>query len=87
MYGGGVSWGSKKQSTVAVSTMEAEYQACGAVAREGLSLRKGLDELALFSSDFPLKGPLEIEGDSQEAWCKDRRVLRIEKLQTGVQDY
>jgi hypothetical protein len=75
MYGGAVSWGSKKQPTVAVSTMEAEYQACGAVAREGLSLRKALDELALFSSDFPVKGPLEIEGDNQAALllCKDRK--------------
>ena len=42
MYGGAVSWQSKKQPTVATSTMEAEYQACGAVAREALSLTKGL---------------------------------------------
>ena len=38
MYGGAVSWESQKQPTTAASTMDAEYQACGAVAREALSL-------------------------------------------------
>lgn len=38
MFGGAVSWGSKKQSTTAASTMEAEYMACGAVAGGCLSL-------------------------------------------------
>jgi hypothetical protein len=36
MYGGAVSWSSKKQATAAVSTMEAEYQARGSVASEAL---------------------------------------------------
>jgi hypothetical protein len=40
MYGGAVAWASKKQPTTAASTMEAAYQACGAVARKGLSLHK-----------------------------------------------
>ena len=56
MYGGAVSWSSKKQATTAASTMEAEYQACGAMAREGLSLLKALVELALLSDDFPITG-------------------------------
>jgi hypothetical protein len=60
MYGGAVSWSSKKQPTAAASTMDAEYQACGSVAREGLSLLKALDELALLSDDFPIAGPLTI---------------------------
>jgi hypothetical protein len=34
MYGGAVSWSSTKQATATASTMEAEYQACGVVARE-----------------------------------------------------
>jgi hypothetical protein len=38
--GGAVSWNSKKQATTATSTMDAEHQACGAAAREGLSLMK-----------------------------------------------
>lgn len=75
MYGGAVSWSSKKQPTTAASTMEAEYQACGAVAREGISLRKAFDELALLSGDFPISGPLSIFCDNQAALtlCKDRK--------------
>jgi hypothetical protein len=34
--------------------MEAEYQACGAVARESLSLLKMSRDLAQLSLDFPL---------------------------------
>jgi hypothetical protein len=56
MYGGAVSWSSKKQATAAASTMDAEYQACGAAAPEGMSLRKALGEMALLSSDFLLGG-------------------------------
>jgi hypothetical protein len=40
---------SKKQSTTAASAMEAEYQACGAVAQEGLSLIKVLEDLGPLS--------------------------------------
>ena len=53
MYGGAVSWSRKKQPTTAASTMNAEYRACGSVAREGISLLKALDELSLLSNDFP----------------------------------
>jgi hypothetical protein len=63
MYGGAISWSSKKQPTTAASTMDAEYQACGAAAPEGLSLIKALGEMGLLSSDFPLKGPVAIECD------------------------
>jgi hypothetical protein len=75
MYGGAVSWSSKKQPTTAASTMEAEYQACGAVARERLSVRKALDELSMFCSDLPLTGPLTVRCDNQAALslCKDRK--------------
>jgi hypothetical protein len=38
MYGGAVSWLSKKQATTTASTIDAEYQACGAAAWEGMSL-------------------------------------------------
>ena len=75
MYGGAVSWASKKQATTAASTMEAEYQACGAVAREGLALLKALDELSLLTTDFPLAGPLTIFCDNKAALglTKDRK--------------
>jgi hypothetical protein len=75
MYGGAVSWSSKKQATVAASTMGAEYQACGAAAREGMSLRKALGEMALLSSDFLLGGWVIIRCDNKAALslCKDRK--------------
>jgi hypothetical protein len=74
MYGGAVSWASKKQPTAAASTMEAEYQACGAAAREGLSLGKAFGELALLSPDFPMGGPVVVGCDNKAALalCKDR---------------
>jgi hypothetical protein len=73
MYGGAVSWSRKKQPTTAASSMDAEYQACGAAAREGLSLIKALGEMGLLSSDFSLKGPVVITCDNKAAisLCKD----------------
>jgi hypothetical protein len=55
--------------------MDAEYQASGAAAREGLSLIKALGEMGLLSSDFPLKGPVVIERDNTAAvsLCKGRK--------------
>jgi hypothetical protein len=75
MYGGAVSRSSKKQPTTAASTMDAEYQACGEAAREGLSLIKALGEMGLLSCDFPLKGPVVIACDNKAAisLCKDRK--------------
>jgi hypothetical protein len=75
MFGGAVSWGSKKQQTIATSTMEAEYQACSAVAREALSLRKLLRELALVSENVPVGGPLRISCDNKAALllCAERK--------------
>jgi hypothetical protein len=93
MYGGAVLWSSKKQSTTAASTMDAEYQACGSAAREGLSLIKALGEMGLLSSDFPLKGPVIIECDNKAAisLCKDRkegqRVKHIDIIHHFARDH
>jgi hypothetical protein len=62
-----VSWASNKQPSAAASTIDAEYQACGAAAQAGHSLRKALGEMALLSSDFPLGGPVVIGCDEQAA--------------------
>jgi hypothetical protein len=45
LHGAAVSWQSKLQPTVALSTTEAEYQAAGMAAREALWFRKLLPEL------------------------------------------
>ena len=81
MYGGAVSWSSKKQPTTAASTMEAEYQACGAVAREGLALLKAMRDISWLSTDFPIAGPLTIFCDNQAALllCKDRKETQRSK--------
>ena len=93
MYGGAVSWSSKKQPTAAASTMDAEYQACGSVAREGLSLLKQLHELAYLSHDFPIAGPLTILCDNKAALtlCNERkegqRVKHIDIIHHFARDH
>ena len=61
LYGGAVCWQSKCQSTVAASTVEAEYQSASAAAREALWLRHLFADL-----DIP-HTPMIINCDSQGA--------------------
>jgi Reverse transcriptase (RNA-dependent DNA polymerase)/gag-polypeptide of LTR copia-type/Integrase core domain/GAG-pre-integrase domain len=70
VYGGAVSWSSKKQPTVALSTQEAEYQAMGQAAREVMHLRKLYPELGV-----EIDGPVHVFGDNQAALllADDRR--------------
>ncbi len=60
--GGAVTWSSKKQPTVALSTMEAEYMALAHTAREVIWLRALLTELGL-----PPDGATTIFVDNQSA--------------------
>jgi hypothetical protein len=62
-YGGAIHWSSKRQSTVALSTTEAEFIAAAGAAREALWIRKLLGDLEV---DFG-GGALLIYGDNQSA--------------------
>jgi hypothetical protein len=74
LYGGARSWSNKKQATTAASTMDAEYQACGAAVREEMSLREALGEMAMLSLDSLLGGPVVIP------WCDKKGTLPLGKL-------
>ena len=47
LYGGAISWSSKRQESVALSTVEAEYMAAAAAVKEALWLRVLLEDLQL----------------------------------------
>jgi hypothetical protein len=59
--GGAISWSSKRQETVALSTVEAEYMASAASVKEALWLRQLLSDLHLPT------GTLIMNGDNQGA--------------------
>ena len=61
MNGGAISWQSKRQPTVAVSTTEAEYMAAAHAVKEALWLRKLLEEFRLDP------GTITIKADNQSA--------------------
>lgn len=56
-----MSWASKLQATVAVSTAEAEYMACSTAVKEALWLRR------LISVFEPIEGPVLLRTDNQAA--------------------
>jgi hypothetical protein len=58
---GAISWNSKRQPTVAVSTSEAEYMAAASAVKEGLRLRK------LFNSLDINMATVNIRCDNQSA--------------------
>ena len=71
LNGAAVSWASKKQPTVALSTMEAEYQSASLCAREVLWLRHLWPSLG-----HDVKGPTIIHGDNAAclALCASHQV-------------
>ena len=55
LNGAVVSWSSKKQRTVLTSTTEAEYIAIGHAAREGVWIKRFINELSLETTELSLK--------------------------------
>ena len=62
MAGAPISWQSKKQPTVALSSMEAEYMAEGLAMRQIIWLRSLTSELGI-----PYSGPTKLNVDNQGA--------------------
>ena len=60
--GGAVSWTSHKQTTVAHSTMEAEYMALSDASREAIARKQFFQELTI-----PSSSPVTILSDNQSA--------------------
>jgi hypothetical protein len=61
LNGGAVTWQSRRQPTVAVSTTEAEYMAAASAVKEALWIRKLLDDIGIKTAT------IEIKGDNQSA--------------------
>ena len=63
-----ISWASKKQNSVAISSCEAEIMALSEAAKEGVFLRRFLDELGLGSSSpTSLAPPTSLATDNKAA--------------------
>ena len=60
---GAISWRSKKQTCIALSTMEAKFFACSVAVQEVIWLRRIIQSLGIVKDDF---GPTTVFSDSQE---------------------
>ena len=60
--GGAISWGSKKQTSTALSTVNAEYIACSTAVQEAVWLRNFLCGIDLISEDQPI--PMNVDSMS-----------------------
>ena len=70
LNGGAITWSSKKQSCISLSTMEAEYVACSAAVQEVVWLRRFFQHLGVVTNTL---GPVTIHCDSMAAlaYAKD----------------
>ena len=71
MSGGAVSWRSKKQSCVALSTAEAEYMALASTFQEAIWMRKLLRSLNLEPAENA-SHPTVVYEDNQSAICMSK---------------
>jgi hypothetical protein len=80
-FGGAISWESCKTPMTASSTMDAEYQACGAATREALSLRKLLREVSMLCRVLWPRDATVILCDNKAAvsLCLDRKETKRAK--------
>ena len=91
LAGGAVSWLSKKQATVALSTAEAAYVALSAATQEVIWLRRLLTDVGV-----PPEGPTVIHEDNQGAIAMAKNpvghartkhiVIRYHFVREGVQN-
>ena len=66
---GAISWGSKKQSYIALSTMESEYVACSAAVQEGAWIRRLITELGILARVEPVT--IHCDNMATFAYAKD----------------
>ena len=69
MSGSAISWRSKKQTSVALSTAEAEYIALSSATQEAMWLRQLFSDLI---KDFKMSTPTTIYEDNQSTICMAR---------------
>ena len=80
MAGGPVTWSSKRQTTVALSTVEAEYVAMSRCAQQMVWMHSWLDEV-----DIEHKLPGLIKGDNRGAIAFTKNRERFEEKEDRPQ--
>ena len=79
--GAAVSWSSRRQTSNALSSCEAEYMAACEAAKEGIWLRETLSQL-----EQPRSGPVMVKCDSQSAMSLMKNpVLHIRTKHINIQ--
>lgn len=69
LAGGAISWKSKKQSSVALSSMEAEYITASEAVKEGVWLREFLTSLEI----------VETAADPVTIYCDNQAAMKVSK--------